>query len=65
MIHYFYSNINKGDLTGIVVLDLCKAFDLVDHNLFLHKLSMYIISNSSLKWFKSYLIDRQQVVRFK
>ncbi len=63
--YYWASNINKGDLTGIVLLDLCKAFDLVDHNLLLHKLSMYRISDRSLKWFKSYLTDRQQVVKFK
>ncbi len=48
-----------------MLLDLCKAFDLVDHNLLLHKLSMYRISDRSLKWFKSYLTDRQQVVKFK
>ncbi len=48
-----------------MLLDLHKAFDLVDHNLLLHKLSMYRISNRSLKWFKSYLTDRQQFVKFK
>ncbi len=65
MVSKWASNINKGDLTGIVLLDLRKAFDLVDHNLLLHKLSMYRISDRSLKWFKSYLTDRQQVVKFK
>ncbi len=59
------SNINKGDLTGIRFLDLHKVFDLDDHNFLLHKVSMYRISDKSLNWFKSYLTDTQQVVKFK
>ncbi len=55
MVSKWASNINKGDLTGIVLLDLYKAFDLVDHNLLLHKLSIYRISDRSLKRFKTYL----------
>ena len=29
---------NKGELTVVSKVDLCKAFDLVDHSLLLHKL---------------------------
>ncbi len=65
MVSKWASNINKGDLTGIVLLDQHKALDLVDHKLLLHKLSMYRISGRSLKWFKSYLTDRKKVVKFK
>ena len=54
---------NEGELTGVVLLDLRKAFDLVDHKLLLHKLSMYKVSDHALKWFESYLIDRKQAVK--
>ena len=43
---------------GAVLLDLCKAFDLVDHSLLLSKISMYHTDNTSLRWFESYLHDQ-------
>ncbi|CAB4038093.1 Hypothetical predicted protein [Paramuricea clavata] len=38
-------------------------FDLVDHRLLLQKLEQYGITPIALKWFKSYLNDRYQVVQ--
>ena len=52
--------IDKGDIIGALFLDFRKAFDLVDHRILLDKLALYNFSNSSLKWFDSYLHDRQQ-----
>ena len=48
------------ELVGAVLLDLSKAFDLVDHSLLLSKISMYHTDNTSLRWFESYLHDRTQ-----
>ncbi len=59
------TNMNNGDLTGLVLLDLRKVFDLVDHDLLLKKVSMYRVSEQSPIWFRSYLTDRQQVVKYK
>ena len=42
-------------LVGSVLLDLSKAFDLVDHDLLLSKIDKYHITNTSQEWFKSYL----------
>ena len=42
------------ELVGAVLLDLSKAFDLVDHSLLLSKISMYHTDNTSLRWFESY-----------
>ncbi len=52
----------KGNLNGLLLLDLSKAFGLIDHNLLIRKLKIYGLSQSSLNWFNSYLFERKQVV---
>ena len=42
-------------LVGSVLLDLSKAFDLVDHDLLLSKIDKYHVTSTSQAWFKSYL----------
>ena len=56
----WYKNIDCGYINGVVLVDLSKAFDTVDHTILLKKLGMYGINNTPLDWFKSYLDDRQQ-----
>ena len=53
---------DKGNYTGMVVLDLQKAFDTVDHNILLGKLTAMGLNDNTVKWFKSYLTSRTQVV---
>ncbi len=53
------------DLMNGVILDLRKAFDLIDHQILLRKLSIYKCSDESIKWFKSYLLGRNQCTSFK
>ncbi len=55
---YSYEKAIDEDLmNGVILLDLRKAFDLIDHQILLHKLSIYKCSDESIKWFKSYLIE--------
>ena len=49
--------------TGIVFVDLKKAFDTVDHDILLEKLSHYVIKNTERKWFSSYFGNRRQCCR--
>ena len=53
---------NNGELTGVLMVDLCKAFDLVDHSLLLQKLEIYRCTTNALNWFTSYLFKRSQKV---
>ncbi len=57
--------LNQNRKCVIIVLDLKKAFDLLDHDLFLDKLLKYGFSEVSIKWFRSFLCNRYQFVRFK
>ena len=51
---------DKGLYTGVVYFGLRKAFDTIDHNILLSKLSRYGVNDIELKWFESYLSNRQQ-----
>ena len=48
-----------------VFIDLSKAFDSVDHNIILEKLSMYGVKGNNLKWFHSYLSNRKKYIEFQ
>ena len=53
---------DKGLFTGVVMIDLRKAFDVVDHKLLLKKLQVYGLNTNSLKSFQSYLSGKYQKV---
>ena len=56
-------SMDRKELTALVLLDLSKAFDSIDHLLLLTKLRALGISKGTVEWFKSYLSGRIQVVR--
>ena len=62
LIDQWMACIDRGDIIGSLFLDFRKAFDLVNHNILIKKLSVYKIRNQSLQWFISYLESRQQTI---
>ena len=58
-------SMNDGRMTGVILLDLRKAFDLVNHTLLLEKLKLYQCCGKTLEWFTSYLNERKQMVNLK
>ena len=58
-------NMDQGMLTGAVFIDFRKAYDSVNHDLLLQKLSYMGVLDKELAWFKDYLHDRTQVLDFQ
>ena len=63
MTESWLAEMDQGNLTGTVLLDFSKAFDLVSRNILLQKLKIYRFSEQTLTLMRSYLLDRTQEVR--
>ena len=55
-----YDAINNNKTSLAIYIDFSKAFDTVNHEILLQKLSHLGIKNNSLLWLKSYLHNRKQ-----
>ena len=53
-------NIDNGLMNGVVFIDLKEAFDTIDHEIILRKLSYFGADQATIKWFQSHLSDRTQ-----
>ena len=55
-------DMDKNRVSGFVLIDFRKAFDMVDHSILLAKLQAYDIDDNSIMWIRSYLNERLQCV---
>ena len=59
----WYINMDRGQYTAMVFIDLKKAFDTIDHEILVKKLTKYGIIGLENTWFASYLENRMQFCR--
>ena len=55
----------SGLLTGMILIDLQKAFDTIDHKILIKKMKCMGFNNDVTKWFESYLSKRMFSVDVK
>ena len=61
-VHNFASALNNREQIDAILLDMSKAFDTVPHERLCHKLSLYGIRGTTLRWIRSFLTGRTQKV---
>ena len=50
------------EVSAVIMLDMSAAFDVVDHQILLEKLTLYGFEDCAQSWIRSYLTDRSQRV---
>ena len=60
MIGHWHQCLDRSGKVGSILMDLSKAFDCIDHELLIAKLSAYGLDHQSLKLLKCYLSNRFQ-----
>ena len=56
---FFATDIDKQMHTGMILVDLQKAFDTLDHGVLLEKMKYFGFWASVIKWFESYISNRK------
>ena len=60
IIEFWKAKSNIGLKDGVIIMDLSKAFDSLDHDLSLAKLEAYGLDNTTVCFTRSYLTNRFQ-----
>ena len=58
MIETWKKHLDKGEKIGVILMDLSKALDTINHSLLLAKLDACGFSRTSLKLMQNYLCNR-------
>ena len=53
---------DKGQHTGLILIDLQKAFDTINYEILLEKMAFLNFSETAISWFRSYLTNRSFIV---
>ena len=52
---FVLTDMDKGKHAGMILIDLQKAFDTLDHKILLEKMTYLSFKTPVIKWFESYL----------
>lgn len=58
-------SLDEGKITLGIFIDFQKAFDTINHDILIRKLSHYGIRGTALQWFANYLFNRFQFVKYR
>ena len=64
LINTICQDLDENKITGALLLDLHKAFNIVNRSILLSKFKLLNPNDQMLNWLKSYIMDRKQVVSF-
>ena len=64
MVDDWYSSLGESKIVRTIALDLRRAFDLVNIEILVSKLSKYVKNNNIILWYRSYLCNRYQMDQF-
>ena len=62
MVDNWRKALDENELVGVAMVDLSKAFDMVNHSILLRKMYSYGVRGMEWKWFQDYLTGRRQRV---
>ena len=65
MFDLWLQRLDKGYLAAALFLDLSAGFDVISHRILLMKMKEYNITEDTVQWFSSYLLDRHQCVQIE
>ena len=58
-----FLSLNKGNISVLALVEFSSAFDIIDHNILVHRFhTIFGFTDSVLQWFSSYLTDRAHYV---
>ena len=60
MLDDIYRNINQQQITYAIFINFKKAFDSINHKIFLNELAKLGFHDQTIKWFENYLRNRTQ-----
>jgi hypothetical protein len=61
--NYLSNMVGNGEQVDVIYTDIRKAFDIVNHSIFINKLIQFGFGQPVLSWLSSYLTDRFQIVK--
>ena len=61
VVHYIYNALNNRKLTGMLLLDIAKAFNCISHEILYTKMFAAGFDKTVIQWFRTYLHRTQQV----